>query len=211
VAPDELYAFGPDRFACRREPWRIVFERDAAGAVDAVRIEFLRRTVRGTRTLSPRYIGSAACIDCHEDGVHSIQYVAWLRSRHAHAYWRLGADWSLYLARRRPHYHDLKRPLADHRCLLCHVTGAQDDRALFSGSYRAEEGVGCESCHGPGSEYATPEIMSDHAAYIEHGGRIPDASTCRRCHRREGFDWPKMWAACSHPLADPDAARADSH
>jgi hypothetical protein len=211
VAPDSLYAIGVDSFSCRREPWLLTFRRDSDDNVTSVDIAFLRRTVRGTRTLSPRYIGARACLDCHGEPAHASQYVAWLQSRHAHAYWRLAADWALVLARQRPHYQDLERPTEDSRCLLCHVTGRQDDDALFAVSFRSQEGIGCESCHGPGSEYATMENMAAHQSYLDHGGRVPDTATCRGCHRRGAFDFAAMWAAGGHPVVSSEAAPQDGH
>lgn len=147
----------------------------------------------------PLYVGSAACRDCHDGAEHGNQYVIWLRSRHGHAYWRLAADWALYLGRLRPQYRDLEEPTDDDRCRLCHVTGARDEGARFADSFRAEEGVGCESCHGPGSDYTSPEIMADREAFLAHGGRLPDEATCRACHRRpENFDWDEWWPKVEH-------------
>jgi hypothetical protein len=198
-APDELVPVGVDTFRCRQEPWKVRFVRGDEGDIQLIEVDFLRRTVQGTRTIAPRYIGSRVCIDCHSAENGSGQNVQWMRSRHAHAYWRLGSDWSLFLARLRPHYQDLEDPITDNRCLLCHTTGVQDDEALFESSYRSQEGVSCEACHGPGSEYATLENMADRESFIAAGGRIPDASTCRSCHRRsENFDFDEMWAKIAH-------------
>jgi hypothetical protein len=131
-----------------------------------------------------------------------------MRSRHAHAYWRLGSDWSLFLARLRPHYQDLEDPLSDDRCLLCHVTGSQDPDALFESSYRLQEGVSCEACHGPGSNYADAEVMVNREAFLANGGRVPDESTCRACHRRsENFDFEEMWPKIAH--SKPSASIAE--
>jgi len=107
---------------------------------------------------------------------------------------------ALYLARLRPHYQDLDDPTTDTRCLLCHVTGSQDDEALFEPSYRPQEGVSCEACHGPGSNYATTEAMTDREAFLDAGGQIPDEATCGTCHRNsENFDWDEMWPEIAHP------------
>jgi hypothetical protein len=209
-APDGLYPVGNDSFSCRREPWLVDFERDGEGAVSGVTIHFLRRSVHGAKTGSPRYVGSKTCFSCHSDAAHGIQYIAWLRSRHSHAYWRLGTDWALYLAKLRPHYGDLENPRTDQRCLQCHVTGRLDDNALLADSYRIEEGIGCETCHGPGSDYATAEAMSDHQAFLSRGGRIPDETTCRSCHRRD-FDWGERWTQLAHPLATQDSTANSGH
>ncbi len=205
-APDDLVPIGGDTFFCRQEPWQVRFNRTEAGDVDGVEIRFLRRTVHGARTPSPRYLGSQACMECHQ-----TQHVTWLQSRHAHAYWRLGADWALFLGRTRPHYQDLEDPMSDQRCTLCHVTGAQDDNALYAGSFRPGEGVSCESCHGPGSNYIDPEIMADRDAFLANGGRVPDEATCRSCHRRsENFDWATWSPKIAHPIPRPEPSTSTS-
>jgi hypothetical protein len=202
-APDLLYPIGADTFFCRQEPWRITFSRSENGEIDGVELEFLRRSVRGTRTSSPRYLGSRVCRDCHDDGPRGGPWVSWLRSRHAHAYWRLAGDWALYLARLRPQYADLEGPISDSRCMLCHVTGQQDDNALLDRTFRSEEGVSCEACHGPGALYVRPEIMADRDRFRANGGVIPTAETCRSCHRNsERFDFDTWWPKIAHPRAD---------
>jgi hypothetical protein len=202
-APDDLYPIGDDRFFCRREPWMAEFIRGDDGSVASIRLHFLRRAVEGVRTLSPRYVGSAACRECHLEPKSVSPYVTWMRSRHGHAYWRLGSDWALFLATLRPHNADLTEPMTDERCLLCHVTARQDDDALLAASFRAEEGIGCESCHGPGSLYMDPEIMADHEAFLANGGMTPTEATCRSCHRRaEDFDFAEMWPKVAHRASD---------
>lgn len=206
-APDELYPIGPDEFFCVREPWRLRFVRDDTGRVVSVETDYLRRKVVGVKTLSPRYVGSQVCIKCHRGEEHGNQGVVWMRSRHGHAYWRLGADWALFLARLRPTYHDLTEPISDDRCLLCHTVGRQDPNSLFAESFRPEEGVGCEACHGPGSQYVGPEIMADREAFLAAGGRIPDADTCRTCHRNsERFDFAELWPTIEHKRPGPEGA-----
>lgn len=198
-APDVLYPIDTDEFFCKAEPWRVEFKRSDTGAVDEIVLHFLRRSIKGVRKPSPLFVGSAVCMSCHNDGNPSNPAVSWMRSRHGHAYWRLGSDWSRFLAGLRPNYADLESPITDDRCLLCHVTGRQDDDALFADSFRAEEGIGCESCHGPGSLYVDPEIMGDRKTFLANGGLIPDESTCRTCHRRsEQFDFEEKLPKIAH-------------
>ena len=206
-APDDLIPVGSDEFSCLQEPWQVRFLRNEDGEITTIEVDFLRRTVRGTRTNAPRYVGSKVCMDCHAGADQGQQDVLWMRSRHAHAYWRLGAYWALYLAKLRPHYQDLENPITDDRCLLCHVTGAQNPDALFETSFRRQEGIGCEACHGPGSEYATVEIMANREAFLANGGRIPDAETCKSCHRNsDNFDWAEFWPKIAHPKRQAIAA-----
>jgi hypothetical protein len=149
---------------------------------------------------------------CHQGAGQGHQDVLWMKSRHAHAWWDLGADWALFVARSRPHYQDVSSPVDDERCLLCHVTGAQDEDGLYAGSFRRQEGVTCEACHGPGSDYVDPGIMADREAFLARGGVVPDEATCRRCHRnRERFSYEEWSPRMAHPLPEPAAADHASH
>lgn len=198
-AADEMYPTGPDSFYCRSEPWSVAFRRGEDGAVREIEVHFLRRAVRGTKRDHPQYVGSHTCRSCHLGREHGNQYVQWLSSRHAAAYWRLATDWALFLALQRPYFQDIENPRADDRCLLCHTTAAQDPDALFASSFDAAEGVGCEACHGPGSEYRHAEIMSDRAAFLAAGGSVPDERTCQNCHRNpERFEFDEWWPEIAH-------------
>jgi nitrate/TMAO reductase-like tetraheme cytochrome c subunit len=79
------------------------------------------------------YIGSESCKLCHD-----YEYEKWNTKSHAHAYATLERVGSEY----------------DPECVLCHVVGAEYEGGFVS---KEETGylkdVGCESCHGPGSEH----------------------------------------------------------
>ncbi len=196
---DGLYATGPDAFFCRSEPWKVLFRRGADGAVNGIEVQFLRRVVKGVRRGHPQYVGSHECRSCHLGEEHGNQYIRWLSSRHAAAYWRLATDWALFLAKRRPYYRDMDDPRRDDRCLLCHSTGRQDPDALFASSYDVSQGVGCETCHGPASKYMDAAVMSDRAKFTAAGGVVPDESTCRKCHRDGSFTFHEFWPEVAHP------------
>jgi hypothetical protein len=179
-APDELIWLGDDRFACRAEPWRLTFQRGDHGQVEAVAVAYLRRTVTAGRRPTQRLVGSSACRPCHAEA-----WITWARSAHASAYWRLHGDWALALAHQRPHFRDVTDPATDPRCVQCHVTGAMDGPRLAATSWRETEGVGCESCHGPGS------------AHVD-GGQPPGRPVaCERCHRRD-FERKGAWERIAH-------------
>ncbi len=211
-APDTLVPYGPDLFGCAREPWTVRFERGVDGDVSGIVVDFLRRQVRGPRH-APKslYVGSHVCAQCHMDQEHGAPYLAWLRSRHAAAYWRLATDWAAFLAKRRPVYRHIDAPLDSEACLLCHVSGAQDPEAFFADTFRREEGVGCESCHGPGSAYIDPAVMADLESFLAHGGIVPDENTCKSCHRRPGFVFHEMEARIAHPHPAASPSTAGSH
>ena len=199
-APDEIYPIGPDRFHCRQEPWTLTFLRDEAGAVDRVRIDYLRRSVVAGRLPVYEYVGSRRCAGCHSSAETGAQYVNWLSSRHALAYWRLATDWAKFLAAAREQYRDIEAPIEEWRCLKCHVTGAQDPDAVFAEGFNQGEGVGCEACHGPGSAYVDPEIMSDRSLFLAAGGRLPGETTCMQCHQGGGFHFDERLPKIAHPI-----------
>jgi len=59
--------------------------------------------------------------------------------------------------------------------------------------------VGCEACHDPGSLYIDPQVMARRESFLAHGGVVPDATTCRRCHRNpDRFDFDEWWAKIDH-------------
>lgn len=189
-APDTLDPIGPDTFLCRAEPWTVRFTRNAEEAVSGVEVDFLRRTVTGTRIAREvHYVGSENCRACHSGGGNGGAFIAWLSSPHAAAYWRLATDWAHFLASRREEYRDVTSPIDEPRCLACHTIGGHDGDAPRSASLRIEQGVGCESCHGPGSVYRSPEIMRDRARFLANGGRIPGEAVCTACHRDEHFEF----------------------
>lgn len=134
----------------------------------------------------PTYVGDAKCKGCHKD-VHT----AWAETGHAKAFTVLSAE-------------EQKDP----KCVSCHITGKDATGAVL-------EGVQCEACHGPGSDYKSAKIMSkkkwaaDPEAQkkmaIEAGLIYPTAENCQSCHKEEGnpnfkpFDFEKSKAKV-HPV-----------
>lgn len=79
------------------------------------------------------YTGSKSCKDCHE-----YEYEKWSTKSHAHA------------------YETLKRAGSevDPECVGCHVVGLKYEGGFVSEQETADlKDVGCEVCHGPGSEH----------------------------------------------------------
>jgi hypothetical protein len=209
--PNELYPIGPDTFYCRREPWKVSFHRDDAGTVDRIEIAFLRRTVHGEKLPEFQYVGSQVCRDCHLARATGGQSVHWMKTAHARAFWELKTDWARFLASVREEYRDIEDPSAEWRCLKCHVTGAQDRVARPADTFRREEGVGCEACHGPGSAYIDPTIMADREAFLAHGGHIPDEAICRSCHEDDRFQYEERLPKIAHPRPAEESGDKGGH
>src|SRR5450756_1550770 len=77
-------------------------------------------------------------------------------------------------------------------------------------TFHIEDGVQCEGCHGPGSEYASLEVMKDRQVAMKAGLRMPDQEFCVNCHIEKGthvavlkqppLDVKKGWELLLHPL-----------
>ena len=112
------------------------------------------------------YAGSGACANCHKE-IHA----EWVDTRHAHAFSSpiFQRDWS-----------ELHQ---DTTCLECHTAGYNS----ADGTY-AEEGVTCESCHGPFNPNHPAEDMTV----------TPNAELCSNCHKSTTDEWH----ASPHSQAD---------
>ncbi len=95
----------------------------------------------GNRKLD--YVGSEVCGNCHAADSIGNQYDKWMRTPHAKAMERLRTKAAVSIAEKL----SIKKPSEDQQCLKCHATGGGKNPAIRA------EGVGCEACHGPGSEY----------------------------------------------------------
>jgi len=118
------------------------------------------------------YVGSRSCKLCHD-----YEYEKWMTSgqvmipgsprqpaadsRHADAYARLEEVGSHY----------------DPECVVCHVVGMRYQSGFIGPTKTADlKDVGCENCHGPGSEHLRS------LGAVETTGPI---STCTDCHSPE--------------------------
>lgn len=101
------------------------------------------------------YIGSDQCDACHPD-----QYAAWNSSRHA------GGQ------NRNEGSENASKPDQNwiENCSGCHTTGMNTRELTWK-----ERGVGCEACHGPGSDHASTADASRIVSSVS-------ADICGQCH-----------------------------
>lgn len=150
---------------------------------------------------APAYVGSSQCARCHNTPMAEAGFARWAQSPHARAYQTLQGDSAVgYL---RTHNESVSN------CLPCHSTLG---RAALNQAEQPvmEEGVGCESCHGPGSRYAYYAVMTDTAQFKANGGSHGSLKDCSGCHRHTGpqkcpfvtspFNPDKSWKLLRHPL-----------
>lgn len=151
----------------------------------------------------PKYVGNKKCIGCHK-----TQYQAWKEDYHAKAFDDLKPGTKVE-AKTKCNLDPDKDYTTDASCLECHATGygkpAMKNAKLDT--------VGCESCHGPGSNYRNVKIMNkkkyeadratQHKLALEAGLVAPDEALCVACHNDrsptwKGFDYDKMIKDVDH-------------
>lgn len=108
---------------------------------------------------------------------HQEQYEIWAKGPHAGAMNRLSQT--------------QKR---ESRCLSCHSTQSSDGLS---------EGIGCESCHGPGRYYAKSHIMRDPVLREKLFFKEANQATCGQCHDGSApslvpFDYEKALERIRH-------------
>jgi len=146
------------------------------------------------------YVGADKCKMCHNVPVKGAQYTKWTESRHSKAYQTLASEEAKKLAAAKGIADPQKAP----ECLKCHVTGHGAPADKLTDKYRADEGVGCEACHGPGGDYWKMETMKDRARSVSAGLILPNEKVCRGCHNPESpsykeFDFQTFAAKIAHP------------
>ncbi len=153
----------------------------------------------------PKYTGVAACAECHTGADSGYQFSKWRDSKHARAYADLGTPRGYAIAKQMNVQGDPQTSMA---CLKCHATAYSYPSAGVLERYSVHEGVGCEACHGPGSEYSPEAVMRDKAQAYAAGLRKITAETCAVCHANahgKPFDYEKALAEIAHPTKLPPA------
>jgi hypothetical protein len=103
-----------------------------------------------------KYVGSETCKRCHD-----YEYEKWSSKAHAHAYATLEKAGTQY----------------DPECVVCHVVGMEYESGFISEEKTSHlKDVGCENCHGPGSEHVRT------LGVVEPG---QTRSSCVDCHTPE--------------------------
>ena len=117
-----------------------------------------------------KYIGATKCKMCHNKPDKGEQYNKWAAGPHAKAMDALEGDQK-----------------NDATCLKCHSTAGSVDQGLLAG-LKVDEGVSCETCHGPGSAYKATAIMKNKQMALSKGMIEPTEETCKACHLGEKPD-----------------------
>lgn len=149
------------------------------------------------------YEGTAVCGMCHKSEKQGAQLQVWQESLHAQAYEVLKGEESQRIAKKQGIQGE---PWSSPACLRCHATG-YEDAARLGRRFKIEDGVQCETCHGPGSDYKTIKVMKDREQAVANGLVIFEdpRELCVQCHNPESpthtpFKFDEMWKKISHPV-----------
>jgi nitrate/TMAO reductase-like tetraheme cytochrome c subunit len=130
-----------------------------------------------------QFTGVTGCKGCHSiETVGGTQYIIWKDDPHAGAYASLATDKSKEIATKAGIEGD---PQKSDKCLKCHVTAFGVKAELLAKTYKQEDGVGCESCHGAGKDFMPMDVMQNHDAAVAAGLAKIDEKTCTACHNSE--------------------------
>jgi hypothetical protein len=150
-------------------------------------------------------VGTKSCTMCHKSAKRGDQASVWEASAHAKAYETLASEQSLAIAQER----GIGNPQEADECLKCHTTTGFLVGATVAekNKFDIAEGVGCETCHGPGSEYKSNKVMKDPEAAAAAGLLSLGEEHCLKCHNEESptyvpFDYEERWAQIAHPKAE---------
>lgn len=152
------------------------------------------------------YVGAEACGVCHKTEKQGQQLKIWKESKHAQAFKTLQTAEADEIAKKLGH----STPAAQtEACLKCHVSGYNVDASLKGEKFHMEDGVQCETCHGPGSEYKAMKIMKNREEAVKNGLTIfdPIEKGCIVCHNSESptykeFKFEERWNAIKHNVPE---------
>ena len=165
----------------------------AALVVIGVAVGPADQAVQAQEDAKPEYLSQRGCKKCHFK-----QAKSWKKTVHAKAMESLKPGVHAE-AKKAANLDPEKDYTTDPKCLKCHVTGYGEPGGYPE--YKAEwsdaekklaknnAGVGCESCHGPGSEYSP--YKKDNEAYktadVQKLGLWTPmkAENCTSCHNKE--------------------------
>jgi DnaJ-class molecular chaperone len=143
------------------------------------------------------FVGAAKCKMCHKTEKQGQQHPLWEARKHSKSFQALTSDQAKEIAQQA----GVENPVDNPKCLSCHGPLFEKAPEL------KEEGVTCENCHGPGSEYKKMSIMKDHAESVKNGMKeygSPEAikKQCLSCHENaheKAFDFEAAWEKVKHP------------
>jgi hypothetical protein len=131
------------------------------------------------------YVGVKACGICHNKAETGKQVEVWKASPHAKAFDVLGTPEAKEAGKKA----GVEDPQKSGKCLQCHATAYNFTETIATEKIKPEEGVSCESCHGPGKKYMAKSVMEDREKAIAAGMVYPASKSCQLCHNERSPSW----------------------
>lgn len=139
------------------------------------------------------------------------EFIIWLRSdRHSQAWKSLQSEDGMIIAR----HLGISKPEEDQKCLICHATTPISPAETF----RIQDGVSCESCHGPASLWLKSHTKANTLSKDNRKlgmtaleDPILRSQTCLRCHQPDHNNklTHQLYGA-GHPRIDFELVHATS-
>jgi Cytochrome c554 and c-prime len=159
------------------------------------------------------YVVVKMCGICHKKEDIGNQLAKWEASPHAKSYELLGTPQAKAVGAKV----GVDDPQHSGKCLKCHSTAYNWTETVQTTRIKVEDGVVCESCHGPGKTYMSKTTMSNHDAAVAAGLVYPASKSCTLCHndsnpafkgdryttkdgKKVEFDYEQAYAKIAHPV-----------
>jgi len=159
------------------------------------------------------YVGVKMCGMCHKKEEGGNQLGKWQASPHSKAFELLGTPEAKAAGAKV----GVADPQKSGKCLKCHSTAYNWTETVQTEKIAVEDGVVCESCHGPGKNYKSRSVMQDRQQAIAGGLVYPATKSCALCHnesnptwkadryttkdgKKVGFDVEQAYEKIKHPL-----------
>lgn len=152
------------------------------------------------------YEGVKSCTMCHKTEKQGSQLSIWENSGHSKAYETLKTDKANQIAAEK----GFKTAAVETpECLKCHATGFDLDASMLGKKFKVEDGVQCETCHGPGSDYKSMKVMKDKELAVKNGLIVHEKldDFCINCHNVESPTFVDMnieeaWQKIKHDVPE---------
>jgi hypothetical protein len=134
----------------------------------------------------------------------------WKSTKHPHAFEALSTDAAKEFGKKA----GVDNPAESPKCVVCHLTGADPETGKQPEALSKDDGVQCESCHGPASLHmADGKKFKSGDKTVKMDAHInpkPDEKVCVTCHNDKSpsfkgpFDFKASWEKIKHGIPKKD-------